>query len=642
MAQETVADEALLQELAVGLRDIFTMSWADIRGADRAAYLRALLRPNKRAQETLMTQREVACIVAPYTDIEVRAVDAVRSLIAEHEGRVDPRICVLVHSDPRGNERLRDWGDERNLAVIPIYRSKRSGLPDPDGLLRTFSTDLYRHDPFARAEPVASDRDFFGRRGDVEGLLRALSRGQVRSIFALRRAGKTSIINRVRALARDAGEASIAMVDASDDAVYARDAAGARDLLARTVRTARREGYAVAGRVARLSSSEPADLLTEFTQPAAQPLIVVIDEVDFIGPYSQANPVWRDQFIPFWRSVRVAYQEARREERNVGIVVCGVSSRAFREVTLDGAENPVFGFVPEEYLKPFSDKQTSVMMKALGQRCGLRFDESACEALHQACGGFPYWLRLAGSSLHEAFELESRPVQLGASAIAAPLEQFVSGEGSDQAERTLANLGDRDPDVLVAVKAIAEGRASDERAARLAMSYGLAEVAHGTRSVCGALIRAAARASHIPPSGTEATAVSAGTDDANQIVVAEITVLHDRLERDLRSLIRATLQAVPDVPWRDAVLKSLPAKRRAQLEGTGGSQLMTNLYFLELKQIVLKNWDCFARRFGDRRRFEAAMDTANARPFAHPKDYDLADLALFRREYRWLQERVDA
>jgi hypothetical protein len=126
-------------------------------------------------------------------------------------------------------------------------------------------------------------------------------------------------------------------------------------------------------------------------------------------------------------------------------------------------------------------------------------------------------------------------------------------------------------------------------------------------------------------------------------VVAEISVLHYRIERDLRSLIRATLQAAElDFSWREAILRSLPGKRREVVAALNGNDLMTALYFLELKQIVLRYWDEFARRFGDRPRFETAMDIANTRPFAHPKEYDLADLALFRREYRWLQERVDA
>lgn len=88
--------------MAVGLRDVFTMSWADVRGFERGTYLQALLRPNARAQETLMTEREIACSIAPYTDIEVRAVDALGALIADHEGRVDPRICVLVHTATLG------------------------------------------------------------------------------------------------------------------------------------------------------------------------------------------------------------------------------------------------------------------------------------------------------------------------------------------------------------------------------------------------------------------------------------------------------------------------------------------------------------------------------------------------------------
>jgi hypothetical protein len=168
---------------------------------------------------------------------------------------------------------------------------------------------------------------------------------------------------------------------------------------------------------------------------------------------------------------------------------------------------------------------------------------------------------------------------------------------------------------------------------------------NGKPQVRGRLIRAAAHDVKEPAAAGVTPALVPGDllEDANQMVVAEIAVLHDRLERDLRSLIRATLQAAEeDESWRDAILKSLPGKRRTAVNDLAGNKLMTALYFLEFKQIVAKNWTHFARRFGDRGRFEAAMNIANTRPFAHPKDYDLADLALFRREYRWLQERVDS
>jgi hypothetical protein len=641
-AHESVAEEPVLQEVAVGLSDLFEMTWAAVDGHGGATYLQALLRPNRRAQATLMTDREIACLVAPYEDIEIRAVDALEGLIQRHSARVDPRICVLVHFDGSGDNRVRQWGNERDLVLIPVHRSRRTGLPPGDELIQKLAQYLYRHDPFALNEPVASDRDFFGRRSDAERLLRSLASGQVRSLFALRRAGKTSIINRICTLARKSGEADVAMIDAADDAVHGADAATAQRIVTQTVNAARRTQYATAGAAARSDPvpSSSSDLLGELSKVAERPVILIFDEADFVAPYSTASPAWSRHFVPFWRGLRVAYQESRRLELPVGLLVCGVSSRAFREVTVGRDENPVFGFVPEEYLAPFEAQQAGSMIRDLGQRCGLRFSRDACSELNRLCAGFPHWLRLAGSAIHHEVEIEKRPVDIDVGDLERLLKRFLSGEGLDYAAMALSNLADRDPEVLTGAQQARATGGEDTRSARLAARYGLGwsrttvTRGPGTDLIGLALQRLEVNAPPQEPPKED------GRNDA--LVVSEIALLHDRLERDLRTLIRGTLQATGTEDWAGDLLQALTPGRRDELADHRGADLMVKLYFLELRQVVMKHWRHFEKRFGNKKRFSDAMDIANDRPHAHAKDFDLADLALFRREYRWLQERTDA
>jgi hypothetical protein len=117
--------------------------------------------------------------------------------------------------------------------------------------------------------------------------------------------------------------------------------------------------------------------------------------------------------------------------------------------------------------------------------------------------------------------------------------------------------------------------------------------------------------------------------------------MHDRLERDLRTVVRGRLQAL-DGSWRERLLKALDQHRRNELAETPGHLLMERLYFRELRDIVSKAWPEFQTRFQDKQRFRQAMTIVNDRLHAHSKDFDLAELALQRREYKWLQERVDA
>jgi hypothetical protein len=639
-ASSVVAAEPVLQELADGLRDLFSITWASVDSKARSRYIAAFLGPNKRAKATLMTQLEIACIVAPYSDVQVRSVDALVGLMRRHSRRVDPRIAFLVHFDPTGNDRLRAWGDQRELAIIPLYRSPRDGLPDAETLIRSLADHIYQRDPFALNEPVASDRDFFGRRRDAEDLFRSLCAGQVRSLFAMRRAGKTSIINRMRTMG---GDTAIAMVDASDEEVHSLDAKGTEALVAATVADARSCGYAVAGSVARGSHRGETSLLAELTRETSNPLIIVFDEVDFIGPTSPANPRWQAEFVPFWRALRVAYQEARRQDRPVGILVCGVSSQAFREHHIAGHENPVFGFVPDQYLEPFGERESARMIKDLGLRCGLRFDAAAARRLYEACNGFPYWIRLGGSMIHHQLDIEGRPRDLALADVEPLIGPFIDGEGADHVESTLDNLEERDGTVMTAARRIVAHQETDGRMGRLAVRYGLAIQDSSGLSVPDGLVRAALVRPRRAIATQQSPEPDAALDSGSELVVHEIAVLHDRLERDLRTVVRGSLQASADgSEWVDRVLDALPKPRRDALKGSKGDVLMRGLYFLELKQIIVKHWSVFERRFGDKRRFASAMEVANDRPFAHAGDYDLADLALFRREYRWLQDRADA
>lgn len=139
----------------------------------------------------------------------------------------------------------------------------------------------------------------------------------------------------------------------------------------------------------------------------------------------------------------------------------------------------------------------------------------------------------------------------------------------------------------------------------------------------------------------EPTTSSSWDDEARARAIGEIAQLHDRLERDLRTVVRGRLQAL-EGGWREKLLKALNQRRREDLADKPGHALMSSLYFLELRDVISKYWPEFQNRFQDKQRFQQAMTTVNERPHAHAKEFDLADLALLRRDYRWLQERVDA
>ena len=66
------------------------------------------------------------------------------------------------------------------------------------------------------------------------------------------------------------------------------------------------------------------------------------------------------------------------------------------------------------------------------------------------------------------------------------------------------------------------------------------------------------------------------------------------------------------------------------------------MFWLELVNLVKKNWPMYEKYFVDRKQLDLFSDIINDRPDAHAKDFDGADLALQRRAIGWFQDRIHA
>ena len=93
---------------------------------------------------------------------------------------------------------------------------------------------------------------------------------------------------------------------------------------------------------------------------------------------------------------------------------------------------------------------------------------------------------------------------------------------------------------------------------------------------------------------------------------------------------------------RDRVLACVPSERRAKLSNLPADEAVEQLFWLELVEVIQKEWALFASVFGDRKQFELCSSIINDRADAHAKDVDQSDVALYRRSLKWLSERVSS
>jgi len=536
------------------------------------------------------------------------------------------------------------------MTVLPIYRASAGAMP-PSGLVRQrLAKELFATDSFQVTGPVSDDSDFFGRREQAHDLLRQLQAGRIAATFGLRKVGKTSMLNRIIDLAREGGTPRVAMIDCSISGFNQLDAAEALRAVARLSRLAIHHGYAHINQTLGRSDS---DIMSTFdalwSAPDKRGLLIVFDEVDYITPDSPTSPHWRTAFNEFWREFRALAQEAKRHELTLSILVSGVSSHSFRVAEIDGVENSVVHFVPEDYLSPFADGAADSMIKALGKRCGLQFTPEARRTIAATSAYMPYWIRMAGSYIHRQVNMDDRPIELDAAVTADLCRQFAQTEGAEIARVALQNLRRVDRPMFEMLLRCTNKDSLKVREARPLLRYGLVRQRGDALHIESDLVRFGI---NLLLNQADRPGIDAGeptltrrfeleeTEWAEEL--ASIGKRRNLLERKAREFIRVALKmGLPSgKKWIPAVINSLQASRREELAGLAPDALMSKLYWRELGLIICREWTVFSRFFDDKKKLQNAFEILNERPDAHAKDVDLAEVALQRRELTWLEERI--
>jgi len=298
---------------------------------DKGTYTYLLARPSKRLALALSVDREILVLFSPYKEQQQRTIKTARELIAESDGRLESTIAIIVHKEHGGSVKLKKWGRMLGLSVLPVFVDECPTTPEE--LEHLLSLELFSHDPFDVTGPVSDDDNFFGRRNEAQDLARKLQSGQIRSCLGIRKIGKTSVINRIINEARRFHDCYCVMMDCSRDEIWKLDASDLMMALADAVDNAQtsQERYAVV---------TPANLKTEITlssrklrdavSKAGKPILIFVDEIDYITPGSPTTSHWKTEFNPFWRNLRAVYQESLRDSSALSVFASGYRRRRKR------------------------------------------------------------------------------------------------------------------------------------------------------------------------------------------------------------------------------------------------------------------------------------------------------------------------
>jgi hypothetical protein len=614
------------------------------------SYFSIFARPSKRLRAILDVEREILVAGNVYYEQQVRSLAYAKHQIDGSNGRLEPNLCIIVHCDPKGNSKLKKWGRQQGLAVLPIY-ARNGNLPAGADFERALSFELFSQDPFDVTGPVASDAQFFGRRTEAQELARKLQTGQIRAHLGIRKIGKTSIMHRVLREVEENYSCNTIFIDCQNDAVFNSSAANLLHSVSEMIRQFDPEGpgevYEIEVKTGVENMAQASRQFAESMLLLKAPCIIAFDEVDYITPGSPTADHWRREFVDFWRNIRAGYQAANRAGLKLSVLVCGVSSKWFSVESIDGVENAALSFVPEEYLSPLPRGAAIAMIKNVGAMAGLQFEEAAANTISAACSDMPFWIRKACSYIHGRTDTAARPLTLSEEAVRPSLSHFVDNEGAGMAMVALQHLFRVYPELKATALAILQGDREQQAAGpfRVLRQYGLisasgeisgAMISAGLKS----LVDAAAPDPLMRQGEVAAQSVTLGLSDwieEIQIISRRRNLIEKRLREIAFNFLRYVSLSDKAKNAKDIVLASLESRRRDEVAGYKFEEIADRIYWKELVNIVARNWTVFEPVFNDKRVLQENAELINERPDAHAKTIDLADVALYRRALDWFE-----
>jgi len=227
----------LLEQTKKSISELFFVTFETVDEWEKGIYFYIYVNPSKRMRSILDVQREILIVGNTYLEQQTRTIAFAKNVINNSNGRLEGNLFFVVHRDPKGNPKLKKWGREAGITIIPIYVGN-DPLPSGPELERLLAFELFSQDPFDITGPVASDVHFFGRRTEAQELARKLQNGQIRACFGIRKIGKTSIMHRVLREIEKNFDSVTVFTDCSQDAVFQLHAPNLLVSLAATVEKA--------------------------------------------------------------------------------------------------------------------------------------------------------------------------------------------------------------------------------------------------------------------------------------------------------------------------------------------------------------------------------------------------------------------
>jgi hypothetical protein len=655
------------RELATHLGEAFDVTFGDLHG-ELAFWL---LEAQPHTKERFGLNQEVLLIYSSHAKTDARVLTAIENIfrMPKFKHRVEKLLCLVVHNGPGAEaEDLAKTQTDRIIVQIPAAE-----LLDPNrGTLfvrSKIANAIGSIDLFGMSSPITSDKYFFGRDELVQALISKIySRRENAGLFGLRKTGKTSVLF---AMQRRLSDQNIHLeyIDCQNPGLH-----GARwwqvlehlrtrlgSILSKEMKQelAPKDAYAAdqAGTTFLL------DMKLILKLSKLSQLAVMFDEVEYIthGLSGALGKHWDLDFLPLWQTLRSVHQETQGA---FCFIVAGVNPACVEKSHFGVTPNPIFQLATPHYLEPLSANSVRSMVRTIGRYAGLNFQEETHSYLREIHGGHPYLIRIACSEVWRASDIQN-PEKLTSITIDTfkKLRLQIKARLAQPIKDILLSLVWWYPDEYDVLRILASGdkefvkdylQQEPQQIIQFA-KYGILRSDTGEFAIAdvrdflneyGELYK-----KEISPFVRTDMPPELLPEMPNLSVLGRLFEKRCEAEGKLRRLIMLYLGVKQN--WDPEKIANAMVKGLRKLSerpnpsqlfvGRTAQQVLQELYFSDLKTIMLENWDVFGSLFDNHKtRFEMNMDTVNKarRVEAHTRAITQDEAVEFENSYMWLNNRI--
>ena len=401
-------DEILLKPFLNG----FFITYGTVRKAYNTEIKVFFLSPEDFIKEAYGFENEILLIYAPYPRMEPRTLQAIEQIFSESpaKGRVETLNYFLISDSTNIREWLNIYASSRQESRIIISFSKDELIlnrGDPWFIRNRLNEQFFGRDLFNYSLPLVEDTYYFGRQQQLMEYLDSIKRRENKAIFGLRKTGKTSFIFKLKRMLEKENIAKSIYIDCKLPDIRKYHWNELLEDIAQQLATL--YGFKIDQLFTDKNASKSFYSVVDQVRKVGGNFCLFFDEIEYISFISKINPHWQNEFIDFWQTL----WSCQSQLKNFSFVISGVNPSVIENDRVSGVQNPLFGIVPHKYLTGFTQDEVKIMLKALGKRMGIQFDNESIESIFNWYGGHPLLTRLACSWFNTILSAKSnKPIRI--------------------------------------------------------------------------------------------------------------------------------------------------------------------------------------------------------------------------------------